>query len=278
MELEQRIFIKIYYLADQYYGSQRQNIKQTIEGVVLDALKDKSYIKNVDESGFEAASRTDRFVSARGAVFSFITQKKFYPEELNSALPEDIGVWAHTMVPLEFKPRRNAICRHYKYILSYPVTCLQKKNGFDLSLIKEGCKLLEGKHNFINFAKKEKEKETIKDLDEVKFSIFNDYLVLDFYARSFLRQQIRKMIRKLVEFGSKKITLDEFKSLFNPMKSFSYKPYSPNGLILWDIIYPENIIFIENENGKERKDKFFYNKYLYSQFETNFFNILRERE
>ncbi len=274
MKDKQRYFIKYYYLADQYFGSQRQKHKKTIEGILINALLEKSYIKNEGDSGFEAASRTDRLVSARGAVVSFKMYKKFYPEELNSALPEDIGVWAYAKVPIDYKPRWNAVCRHYKYIFNYSLSHFRANSEFDVDLIKEGCNLLKGKHDFVNFSKKEKEKTTIRDLDDLKITILNDFLILDFYSKSFLRQQIRRIIRKLVELGTKEITLDQFKLLFNPMKSFSYKPYSPDGLILWDIIYPKEVDFIENIKGKERMCNFFKKKYNFSLFRTNFFSIL----
>ena len=278
MKSAQRYFIKAYYLADQYFGSQRQNEENTIEDILLKRLIDKSYIKNESKSGFEAASRTDRFVSARGSVFSFITQKSFYPEELNSALPNDIGIRSVAKVPIDYKPRWNAIHRHYKYIFDYPISYVKNKSEFDIDLIKQGCNLLKGRHNFINFAKKDKDKNTIRDLDDVKLSIINDFLILDFYSRSYLRQQIRKMIKKLIELGTGKITLEEFKSLFNPNESFSYKPYSPNGLILWDVKYTKEVIFMENKKGKERMRNFFKQKYYYSFFRTNFFNTLKDGE
>lgn len=276
MKSAQRYFIKMYYLADHYLGSQRQKEENTIEGILIKKLIDKSYIENESKSGFEAASRTDRFVSARGAVFSFITQKSFYPEELNSALPNDIGVWSVAKIPIDYKPRRNAICRHYKYIFEYPISYLVKNSEFDIDLIKQGCDLLQGRHDFINFAKKEKDKNTVRDLVDIKLSIKNEFLVMDFYSKSYLRQQIRKMIKKLIELGTRKITLKEFKFLFNPMKSFSYKPHSPNGLILWDVKYPKEVNFIENKKGKERMFNFFEEKLNYNIFRLNFFNILKD--
>jgi len=278
MKSAQRYFIKMYYLADHYLGSQRQKEENTIEGILIKALIDKSYVENESKSGFEAASRTDRFVSARGSVFSFITQKSFYPEELNSALPNDIGVWAVARVPIDYKPRRNAICRHYKYIFEHPISYLIKKSEFEIDLIKQGCNLLKGSHDFVNFAKKDKDKNTVRDLEDIKLSIINDFLILDFYSQSFLRQQIRKILRKLVELGTKKITFDEFKTLFDPMKSCSYKPHSPNGLVLWDIIYPKDVNFVENKKGQMRLCNFFEQKYYHSLFRTNFFNLLKVKK
>ena len=73
---ESRYLFKFYYIGkSKYYGSQRQPQLLTIEDCLLNVLLEKDYIKNIKESGFEAASRTDRFVSARGSFFTCILKK-----------------------------------------------------------------------------------------------------------------------------------------------------------------------------------------------------------
>ena len=75
MEKTRHLF-KFYYIgAEEYFGSQRQPNYLTIEDCLLTALQEKNYINETKESGFEVASRTDKFVSARGSTFSFICQK-----------------------------------------------------------------------------------------------------------------------------------------------------------------------------------------------------------
>ena len=74
-----RYLFKFYYSgSDKFHGSQRQNGYLTVEDTLIDGLKERDYINDVTDSGFEVASRTDRFVSARGAVFSVILAKKHY--------------------------------------------------------------------------------------------------------------------------------------------------------------------------------------------------------
>lgn len=279
MTQEQRYFIKTYYIGDNYHGSQRQPDRDTIEGAILNALVEKNYINNEGGSRFEAASRTDRDVSSRGAVFSFISSKKFYPEELNSALPIDIGVWSYSIVPLDYLPRWNAISRHYKYIFDLPVSYYEENSNFNINLIKRGCELLKGRHDFVNFSKKDKniEKETVKDLDIVDFSVLNNYIVIDFHSKSFLRQQVRRMIKKLIDLGNNEINLEEFNDLFDSEKEFSYKPADPKGLILWDIYYPEVVNFIENKKGLERMSNYFNDRFNISSFRTLFFEVIKEK-
>ncbi len=279
MQEKQRYFVKTYYIGDNYYGSQRQDREESIEGAIITALKEKDYIKDEKESIFEAASRTDRFVSARGAVFSFISQKKFYPEELNTVLPLDIGVWSHAVVPLDYMPRRKAISRQYKYVVEHSIHWYEKNFDFNIDLIRKGCELLQGRHDFVNFAKKDKnnEKNTVKDLQTIQFSILNNYIVIDLISRSFLRQQVRRMVKKLIELGTNVISIEEFNSLLDPTKSFSYKPASAKGLILWDVQYTPEIVFTSNNKGLQRMVQFFNENYNNSHFKMQFFDLLREK-
>ena len=109
-------------------------------------MQEKNYIHDVKTSNFEVASRTDRYVSARGAIFSITTNKKPILMEINSGLPKEIGLWGIAEVPLDFAPRFNAVLRHYKYIVSEPLPYLQRNQPVDLELMKQACRQIEGKH------------------------------------------------------------------------------------------------------------------------------------
>ena len=120
-----KFLFKVYYIGRRkYYGSQRQLDVLTIEQCLLNALKEKNYVQKVGDSEFEFASRTDRYVSARGACFTCVTDKKPILMEINSILPKEIGIWAYARVPLEFSSRHNAILRHYVYFVQqqFPIS------------------------------------------------------------------------------------------------------------------------------------------------------------
>ena len=73
---KKKYFLKFYYIGkEKYYGSQRQPDFLTIEDELIDVLKKRKYIKDIETSDFQVASRTDRYVSARCSVFSMITNK-----------------------------------------------------------------------------------------------------------------------------------------------------------------------------------------------------------
>jgi tRNA pseudouridine(38-40) synthase len=276
----QRYLFKFYYIAKQrFFGSQRQNHLLTIERCLINALKEKKYIENVENSGIEFGSRTDKLVSAFGAAFSFLSKKKPILMEINSVLPQEIGLWAYTEVPKDFSSRYNALLRHYKYIFPEPFSYLQKNCKIDLKLMQKACKELEGQHNFINFSKWEKRKvKTIRTLNSVKISVDNDFLIFNFKSKAFLRQQIRRMVKKILELGKGEIDYEDFLKLFDDTKPISYQPADPSGLILWDIKFNDNIKFKVDIKSKKRMETYFLNQKLKFGRKTKLFKILHESE
>ncbi|MFX1591078.1 MAG: tRNA pseudouridine synthase A [Promethearchaeota archaeon] len=276
--LNSKFLFKIYYFGNRkYYGSQRQPYFVTIEQCLLDVLKKKCYIHNFSDSEFEFASRTDRFVSARGACFSCNVEKEPILMEINSALPKDIGIWAYAEIPMDFSPRHDAILRHYVYIVPTSISYLQRSYNINLEIMKKACKQLEGCHDFANFSKRKTDEiNTIRDMDSVILSIQNDYLIFQFKSRSFLRQQIRRMVKKILELGKNEILYNEFLDLFDSSKMISYQPADPKGLILWDIEYDKNVIFIEDPISIKRMYSFFLKKELNYSLKHYLFRVLQQ--
>ena len=276
----QRYLFKFYYRGStKFFGSQRQKELLTVEGCLLNTLKETKYIESVKRSKIEFASRTDRFVSAKGSAFAFNTLKLPILMEINRALPNEIGLWAYTEVPQNFLSRFNAVYRHYKYIVPQSLTFLKKKKDIDTNLMHKACKKLVGKHNFRNFAKIEnKEQKFIRDMDSVNLSIVNDYMMFDFKSRAFLRQQVRRMVKKILELGIGDINCEQFLKLFDDSVEMSYQPADPKGLILWDIKYDDKIKFKIDLKSKERLNHYFLiqeNKYAHKQ---QLFRILQQND
>jgi len=273
-----RYLFKFYYTGSKkFFGSQRQKDLLTVEGCLLNTLKETKYIESMERSKIEFASRTDRFVSAKGNAFAFNTLKLPILMEINRALPNEIGLWAYREVPQNFFSRYNAVYRHYKYIVPQTLTFLKKKKNIDVNLMHKACKKLVGKHNFRNFAKIEKsEKKFIRDMDSVNLSILNDYIVFDFKSRAFLRQQIRRMVRKILELGIGDINYEQFLKLFDDSIDMSYQPADPKGLILWDVKYDDSIKFKIDLKSKERLNHYFLiqeNRYAHKH---QLFRILQQ--
>ena len=273
-----RYLFKFFYIGSKkYYGSQRQNGLETIEDCLINGLTIKGYIINATSSGFEVASRTDKLVSARGSAFSCRLEKEPILMEINSALPRDIGIWAFTEVPDVFLSRYNAIYRYYKYIL--PLYYFRDGISFklDLTAIKKGCKLTSGHHDFKNFCKNDPdvEEKTVRDLN---LSVIKEgnVLIFNFKSRAYLRQQVRKIMAKLIELGKKEISLKEYSAILDPTKEYSFPPADPNGLILWDVFYGKNLKFNIGEKSLERMREYIDKSYLYYKTRVKLFEIFQQ--
>lgn len=273
-----RYLFKYFYIGSEgYHGSQRQEGLETVEDCLINALILKGYIKDAPSSGFEVASRTDKLVSARGAVFSCKMERPPILMEINSALPRDIGIWAFTEVPETFLSRYNAIYRHYRYLLLVHYYENQSKQKLSLKPIKKACELTSGHHDFTNFSKKssENDEKTIRDLN---LSVFKEgpFLIFDFKSRAYLRQQIRKIMAKIIEVGKNEISLKQYSELLDPTKEFSFSPADPDGLILWDIHYGEDVKFIQDPKSIERMRKYLIKNYVIHKTSTKLFHLFQQ--
>ncbi|MFW9969407.1 MAG: tRNA pseudouridine synthase A [Candidatus Odinarchaeota archaeon] len=272
-----KYLFKIYYIGKpKYFGSQRQPDFMSIEQCLLNALLKRGYINDIEKSKFEFASRTDRYVSARGACFTCVIEKKPILMEINSALPNEIGVWAHSEVPLQFTSRYNAILRHYIYVVPFPISFYRKLTGINIHLIRKACRELEGRHDFANFSKKEDYNiNTTRNMDLVEVSIYDDYIFFQFKSKAFLRQQIRRIVKKLLELGTGEITYEDFLKLLNTSHKISYQPADPRGLILWNIQFNKEIEFITDTKSKKRMNEFFIKNIIDYNFKNHLFRILQ---
>ncbi|MFX0018577.1 MAG: tRNA pseudouridine synthase A [Promethearchaeota archaeon] len=272
-----KYLFKFYYIGSKkYYGSQRQLNTPTIEKLLINALLKKGYIIDLKEANFEVASRTDKLVSARGASFSIITNKQPILMEINSELPHEIGLWAYTKVPLDFSSRFNALYRHYKYILALKYGPFKNGHLINIDLMKKACKALEGNHDFKNFAKKENNNiKTIRTLTLASVDSKPNYLIFDFKSKSFLRQQIRRMVAKLIDLGMETLSYDEFLYLLNTSTFISYQPANPIGLILWDVIYENKFKYQIDTKSMDRMMNFFYRREEKANLKRLLFHILQ---
>ncbi len=271
--------IKFYYIGKKkYFGSQRQINKHSIEECLIDALTKKKYIIDNRTSRFRTASRTDRYVSARGAAFSITTGKQPILIEINTALPPEIGVWAFSEIYYDLSPRYDAVYRHYKYIYPIPYDQLVEQYNFDLEITLKACKLLEGTHDYRNFSKININESinTIRELKQVTATVLNNYLQFDFKGRSFLRQQIRRTVKVLMDVGSSIMSFNTFLTYFDSTKALHCEPVNPIGLILWDIEYNNYINFKIDTKSKERMEKFFYNRLIDLSHRVHIFKTLFE--
>lgn len=217
-----RYAVKVYYDGRGYHGFQPQKGLPTIGGTLIEALKASGLVASVEEANFQAASRTDRDVSALGQTIAFNTAESFTVGRLNAHLPGSIQAWAWARVPRTFNPRREALRRRYLYVSPYRGESLQ-------SMVEASALFTSEKALEFGF----------RPLEALKVSLQEGFLTLTFTAKSFTRGLVRRLTTVLLKAGAEGLKLDE---LYQRLKAegfnkFSSPPSPPSPLILLEVEY-----------------------------------------
>jgi len=250
-----KVALKVAYIGTDFHGFQRQPNLKTVEGELIEALKNASLIDNLKDSGYAIAGRTDRGVHALGNVISFRTPTEIVINQINDFLPKSIRILAKAGVRFGFKPRF-AKSRHYRYIIANEV-------NLDLNKIKEASKLLHGTHDFSNFSKRS-ERNPIRTIDHIEIKIVNDILMIDVIGESFLWNMVRKIATVLFLVGNDEMDIEKLQTFFDPSTTAAITPMPPEGLILMDTIY-EGVVFRYDEYAKNKFLKALKEEYVYNQ-------------
>ncbi|HUL39618.1 MAG TPA: tRNA pseudouridine(38-40) synthase TruA [Methanomassiliicoccales archaeon] len=222
-----RAAIKLAYDGRDFFGSQRQSDLPTVEDEVIHCLRKIKAIGDPTSARFRAASRTDRGVSALGNVVAFDTnfRQGSIIKALNSASKKVYFVGV-AEVPLAFSPRR-ASSRWYRYFLG--------AEGMDLGRLEECAGELQGEHDFRRFCKADG-RGTVKELRRVSVLPLGDLVVVDFEAREFLRNMVRRLVAAMAEVGSGRAELEDVRrAMAGEDVQFGLAP--PEDLFLMDVRY-----------------------------------------
>jgi tRNA pseudouridine38-40 synthase len=225
-----RVVIKFAYDGRKFHGYARQPNLKTVEGELIKSLVKYGFIEDTKESFFRSASRTDKDVSAIGNVVAFNTDssKKRILDDLSNEF-SSILVYGIKDVEPDFNPR-HAKLRHYRYYL--PVANL------DIEKIISTSACFTGEHNFSNFARLESFKDPVRTIDNIIFTLEDDFLIVDFYAQTFLWHQIRRIVSVLIKVGNGKLEKEQIiVALDNPDKKVDFGLASAEPLVLSDIVY-----------------------------------------
>jgi len=253
--------LKFAYSGDDFYGSQRQPGVRTVEGEIIRGLKKIKAIESPEKARFRVASRTDSGVSALCNVVCFDTEfsKGKILHALN-AVCDGVYFWASAEIPEGFSPRR-AKERSYRYYLD--------AEEIDLGKFTECAKVFIGKHDFKRFCKPEG-RSTLKTINDIKVTTVGELIVIDLYAREFLRNMVRRTVAAMEKVGKGDADIgDVVKALEGTDISFGLA--DPKGLFLMDIKYDVEFEAQSTEPmvrkcGEKRReallDLFFYDSLL----------------
>lgn len=201
------------FLGDNFFGSQIQPNKRTVQGELQKALNILfRTLKN--EIKIIPSGRTDAKVSAIYQVAHFdspdIENKDKFLYSLNSILPKDLKVFELKEMPLDFHAQKQAKYKHYRYtiendhvasvffknVLFYPYKKL------DIERINQSLKYLIGHKDFTSFASKSDNPYTdctiyYAKAKEVEIEGHN-FIFIDIIGNRFLYNMVRSIIGEIL--------------------------------------------------------------------------------
>jgi len=238
-----RIALKFAYDGMKFQGYARQPKLKTIEGEIIDLLIQNNIIKNAKESKFRSASRTDKGTSALGNVIAFntsLTKKLVFKKLKNNK--KSILFYGIKNVEQDFYPRY-AKLRVYSYYL--------KKQDLNIDEIIDVASVFIGEHDFSNFARVESNKNPLRTIENIIFTEQDYFLIIDFYAQTFLWHQIRRIISAIEKFDNGKLTKEKIVfALKNPDKKVDFGLVPAEPLILKDVVYDFKFDYEKNHLKK----------------------------
>jgi len=225
-----RIALKFAYDGRKFHGYARQPQLKTIEGEIIKSLIKHGFIEDTKESCIRSASRTDKGVSALGNVIAFNTDcsKERIFQEMKEDLT-DILVYGIKDVEPDFYPRY-AKQRMYRYYL--------KNENLEIDRVLSAAAAFAGEYNFSNFARIEEFKDPVRTIDNIIVTNQDDFLIMDFYAQTFLWNQVRRIVSAIQKMGKSKIEKEQIiEALHNSNKKVDFGLAPAEPLILRDIVY-----------------------------------------
>ena len=244
-----RYFFEIAYNGKNYHGWQSQlnaiGIQQRVEEVMTQLFREKITITG--------SGRTDTGVHCKQQFFHSDIEKDFDVDKtiirLNSFLPKDIAIHSIQKVRPEASARYDAFERTYEYHITRIKDPLREGLAFyyfksiDLPTLRQAAALLTGKQDFECFSKvKTDVNHFICDIKLAEWNQKGDLLVFTVTANRFLRGMVRAIVGTLLDTGTGKISLEDFKHILRSKdrkKAGMNAP--PEGLFLMSVKYPKSI-------------------------------------
>ncbi|HIU90935.1 MAG TPA: tRNA pseudouridine(38-40) synthase TruA [Candidatus Fimimonas merdipullorum] len=243
-----RIKLIVEYVGTGYCGWQSQkngvSVQDTLEKALAQFLH-KSFVR------VYAAGRTDVGVHARGQTVHLDVDEDVNPFKLclgvNLLLPPDLSVVDAAKVSDDFDARFDAVDKTYCYRMyvsptrrpTLDVFCLQVYKMPDVSAMREGAKLLVGRHDFAAFQNSGSNlKGTVRTVNGL--DVVQKGSVLEFWVNgtAFLYNQVRNMCGLLLEVGYG-LPLSAVGDMLQG-KRVRYKTLPAKGLTLEKVNYEKN--------------------------------------
>ncbi len=224
---------RIAYDGRPFHGFQRQPDVKTVEGVIFDALREFDLLGDDQSkpSGYAAAGRTDKGVSAVAQTIAFDVPDWLSPRALNTKLPDDVRAWASAPVSEGFHATHDAVQRVYQYHLYAPDSILDQARS--------AASRMSGNHDFHNLTPDAT--GTVRSLD-CTVDREHPFLRITVSAGGFPRQLVRRLVTVVRNVAVGEAKLDRPDRVLGPDPlegPEGVAPARPGPLVLLDVVYPD---------------------------------------
>lgn len=241
-----RYFIEFAYNGKNYHGWQSQpnaaSVQETLGKAISVILR--------SEIELMGAGRTDTGVHAKQMFAHFDTEETlesdFLVAKLNSYLPKDIVIYRIIQVSEEAHARFDAVKRTYEYHIHTYKNAFENESSWyvfqnlDIEKMNSAAKMLFDFQDFQCFSKVNTDVKTYNcKIIEANWQQKGEKLIFTIAADRFLRNMVRAIVGTLVEIGSGKKELEDFKNIIESKDRTQAGTSVPaHGLYLTKVEYP----------------------------------------
>jgi len=245
-----RYFFEIAYHGKHYHGWQSQDNALGVQAVVEKVLRQLLRNKSLSIVG---SGRTDTGVHCRQQFFHADIEAAFDPaylvQRMNAFLPRDISIRTIRRVKPDASARYAATARTYEYHITRVKDPLCDGLAFyffkplNLQTLHRASALLLGMHDFQCFSKVHTDVDHFRcNVRTARWTKNGDLLVFRITANRFLRGMVRAIVGTLLDVGTGKTTLEEFKAILRSRdRKRAGMNVPPEGLFLVGVQYPKRI-------------------------------------
>lgn len=247
-----RYQLTLAYDGTDFFGSQRQAKRRTVQGELEKALRGLGWTgRSILVSG-----RTDTGVHAAGQVAACDLDWAHTDEELvralNAQLPADLSVREAKIVRDDFHPRFDATSRTYRYRifcdgLRDPIRerfAWRVNPKIQTVLLEQTAKVFIGRHDFSAFGSPTTPKGTTtrKVMRAEWARAGNDEWQFEVEADAFLYRMVRRLVFVQVEVAQGKVSVEAVTEMLKQAKPAKRSGLAPaHGLTLVEVKYPESM-------------------------------------
>jgi tRNA pseudouridine38-40 synthase len=244
-----RYFVELSYNGKNYHGWQIQPNANSVQETIENALS----LLLAEEIQVVGCGRTDSGVHASQFYLHFDTKhdidKKKLKFKLNAFLPPDIVIFQILKVKEEAHARFDALSRSYEYRISLrkdafliDTAWLIQSQDIDLLKMNSAAKLLLEYQDFKCFSKAKTDVKTFDcKIEKAIWEKEGDLLVFHITANRFLRNMVRAIVGTLIDVGTHKISVSDFKKIIESRdRTKAGASAKAKGLFLTKVVYPKN--------------------------------------